>query len=152
MEIRISRNQLQNPKESHHQALEDTLQRYLDWNFMVWLLIKNGKLSNCYQSYLSCYLLIFLIYQSCTRPKHKMDWIWEIRAFSSSLLHVIIACNHMPFFKLFSNFVHFCPNFQIFCLFLLFFNIFHPFLVLFLKIAGVPLLSRIGPRNVIIWH
>ena len=26
----------------------------------------------------------------------------------------IIACNHLPFFKIFSNFVHFCPNFKYF--------------------------------------
>ena len=46
---------------------------------MVWLLIKKkkGKLINCYQSYLTYYLLIFQIYQNilfqrghlyCTRP------------------------------------------------------------------------------------
>ena len=43
------------------------------------------------------------------------------RAFSSSLLRAIIARNHLLFFKIFSNFVHFCPNFQIFCPFLTFF-------------------------------
>ena len=36
------------------------------------------------------------------------------KAYSSSLLHMIIACNHLPLFKIFSNFIHFCPNFQIF--------------------------------------
>ena len=45
------------------------------------------------------------------------------RAYSNSLLHVIIAHNHLPFFKIFSNFIHFSPNFQIFC----------PFFVIFLK-------------------
>ena len=40
------------------------------------------------------------------------------RAFSSSLLRAIIAHNHLPFFKIFSNLEHFCPNFQIFCPFL----------------------------------
>ena len=29
-------------------------------------------------------------------------------------------CNNLPFFKIFSSFVHFCPNFQIFCRFLTF--------------------------------
>ena len=43
------------------------------------------------------------------------------RAFSSSLLRGIITCNHLPFFKKFSNLVHFCANFQIFCPFLTFF-------------------------------
>ena len=38
-----------------------------------------------------------------------------IRSFSSSFLQAIIARNQLPFFKIFSNFGHFCPNFQIFC-------------------------------------
>ena len=41
----------------------------------------------------------------------------DVRAYSSSLLHRIIAGNHLPFLKIYSNFSHFCPNFQIFCLF-----------------------------------
>ena len=36
-----------------------------------------------------------------------------IRAYSSSLMCAIIACNCLPF-EIFSNFVYFCPNFQIF--------------------------------------
>ena len=40
---------------------------------------------------------------------------WQDRAYSGSLLRVIIAYNHLPFFKIFSNFVRFCANFQIFC-------------------------------------
>ena len=43
------------------------------------------------------------------------------RTYSCSLLHLIIICNHLPSFKVFSNFVHFCPNFQIICPFLPFF-------------------------------
>ena len=43
------------------------------------------------------------------------------RAHYGNLLRVIIARSHLPFFKIFSNFVHFCPNFQIFCPFLTFF-------------------------------
>ena len=62
----------------------------------------------------------------------------DVRAYSSSLLHTIIAGNHLPFLKIYSNFSHFCPNFQIFCLF---FNIFLPF---FWKIAFIPLHSRIS--------
>ena len=49
------------------------------------------------------------------------------RAYSSSLLRAIIARNHLPFFKIFSNFVHFCPNLQIFCPFLPFFCSFFAF-------------------------
>ena len=46
------------------------------------------------------------------------------RAFSSSLLHALIAHNHLLFFNIFSNLAHFCPNFQIFCPFLTFFCVF----------------------------
>ena len=60
----------------------------------------------------------------------------NIRAYSSSLLHAMIARSHLAFFKIFSGFVHFCPNFQIFS----------PFLPFFGKIARMPLLSRIGPE------
>ena len=64
------------------------------------------------------------------------------RAFPSSLLCVILASNYLPFFKIFSNFVHFCSNFQIFCPFL---TLFPPFLPFFWKITCMPLLSKIGP-------
>ena len=63
-----------------------------------------------------------------------------IRGHSSSLLHGVIACNHLLFPKIFSNFVYFCPHFQIFC----------PFqhsLMFFSKIAHMLLLSTIGPDN-----
>ena len=46
------------------------------------------------------------------------------RAFSSSLLRAIVARSHLPFFKIFSNLVHFCPSFQMFCPFLTFFCLF----------------------------
>ena len=68
-----------------------------------------------------------------------------VGAYSSSLLHAIIPRNHLPFFKIFSNFVHFCPNFQNFPPFLPFLNIFLPFFALFLKNRTHALLSRIGP-------
>ena len=49
-------------------------------------------------------------------------------------------------FKIFSNFVHFCPNFQTFYSFLPFFLLFFAhFFAFFLKIASMPLLSRICP-------
>ena len=35
-----------------------------------------------------------------------------LAAYCVRLSHAI--CNHLPFFKIFSNFVHFCPNFPIF--------------------------------------
>ena len=46
------------------------------------------------------------------------------RAISSSLLRTIVARSHLPFFKIFSNLVHFFPNFQIFWPFLTFFSSF----------------------------
>ena len=36
-----------------------------------------------------------------------------LSVYSSSLLRVIIACSHLPFFNIFSNVVHFCPNFSL---------------------------------------
>ena len=71
------------------------------------------------------------------------------RAYSSCFMHAIVACMRLPFFKLLSNFVHFCPNFQIFCPF-------HSFLPFFWKITLMSLLSRIGPdmdmRKSVFWH
>ena len=49
--------------------------------------------------------------------------IWcSFRAYSSCSMHAIVACMGLPFFKVFSNFVHFCPKFQIFCPFFPFFT------------------------------
>ena len=62
---------------------------------------------------------------------------YTFRVYSSSLLHVIITGNHLPFFKIFSNFVYFCSNFQIFCPFSMFF-------ALFLKSCIMSFCSRIG--------
>ena len=39
------------------------------------------------------------------------------RANFSCFMHAIVAHMRLPFFKIFSNFVHLCPNFQVFCLF-----------------------------------
>ena len=66
---------------------------------------------------------------------------------------VSVATGFLPFnqtytfFKLFSNFVHFCINFQIFCPFLLFLTFSWPFLPLLSKIARMPLLSMVGPAK-----
>ena len=62
------------------------------------------------------------------------------RAFSSSLLRAIVACNQLPFFKIFPSPVNFCPNLQIFCPFLTFFCLF------IWKIKCMPLISRTGLR------
>ena len=56
---------------------------------------------------------------------------WTCSACSSRLSRVIIACNHLPFFKIFSSFVHFSQSLNI--------------LPFFWKIALMPWLSRIGP-------
>ena len=72
-------------------------------------------------------------------------WKNMYRAFSISLLHAIIAHNHLPFLKIFSNYAHFCPFFSnILSFFTL--NFFLPF---FWKIACISLLSRIGPDIVV---
>ena len=73
-------------------------------------------------------------HQIITKPDKPND----ARAYSSSVLHAIIAHNHLPLFKIFSNFVHFCPNFQIFCSFSTFPCPFSE------KWLPIPLLSRIG--------
>ena len=57
------------------------------------------------------------------------------KTYSSCFMCVIVTCMRLPFSKIFSNFVHFCQNFQIFC----------PFLSFFWKIACMPLLSRTSP-------
>ena len=88
----------------------------LQWNWVIF--IANG-------------IIVFL---------KSRDYI--CRAFPSSLLCVILASNYLPFFKIFSNFVHFCSNFQIFCPFL---TLFPPFLPFFWKITCMPLLSKTGP-------
>ena len=59
--------------------------------------------------------------------------LYHIRAYSSSLLCAIIAHNHLPIFKIFSNFVHFCPNFKYFAL--------------FWKNAHMSFLSTVGPAH-----
>ena len=71
--------------------------------------------------------------------------ITATRAYSISLLCSITVCIHLPFFKIYSNFVYFCPNVQIICPF---FNIPSSF---FWKIALTPLLSRKGPDYLKMW-
>ena len=71
--------------------------------------------------------------------------ITATRAYSISLLCSITVCIHLPFFKIYSNFVYFCPNVQIICPF---FNIPSGF---FWKIALTPLLSRKGPDYLKMW-
>ena len=61
------------------------------------------------------------------------------RTYSSCFMRAIIARMRLPFFKIFSNFVHFCQNFIL--------PFFCPFLRFFWKIARMPFLSRIGPAT-----
>ena len=63
------------------------------------------------------------------------------RAFSGCLLRAIISHNHLPFFKVFSNFGHRLTFFKIFSNFVNF----CPFFPFFGKIVCMSLLSRIGP-------
>ena len=67
-------------------------------------------------------------------------YCYTTRAYSSYLMHVLVTRMRLPFFIIFSNFVHFCQNFQMFYPFCL-------FLPFFWKFACMPLLSRIGPDN-----
>ena len=59
-------------------------------------------------------------------------------------MHAMVVHMKMSFFKIFSYFIGFYPNFQIFCPFLLFFF----FFCCFWKIARMALLSRRGPGNI----
>ena len=43
---------------------------------------------------------------------HEIEYSWSVNIVKTG---PIIACNHVPFFKIFSNFVHLWANFQIFC-------------------------------------
>ena len=68
------------------------------------------------------------VHRIITKPNKPND----AKVYSSGLLHVIIAHNHLPFFKIFWDFVHF--------------SLFQHFFYLFLKNHNpFPLLSRIGP-------
>ena len=58
-----------------------------------------------------------------------------VRAYSSCFMHAIVAQMKLPFFKIFSIFVHFCPNFQIY----------GPLLPFFWKITCMLFFSKIGP-------
>ena len=79
-----------------------------------------------------------LIHKHLLQSKSKAYSLY--RAFSSSLLCAIIARNHLPFFKTFSNFVYFPHIFKYVALFLTFIC---PFLSFFWKITHMPLLSKI---------
>ena len=119
LEIRISRNLLQNPKEGHYEALKDLKDTEIEtlW-FGFWL--KKAKLNSCYQPCHTISWFFWYIKTFCCGGDiftvldliafviiHKMDWIWEIWAFSSSLPCAIITCNHLPFFKIFCPFLTF---------------------------------------------
>ena len=74
------------------------------------------------------------VHQVITKPNKPNG----VRAYSSGLLHVVITYHQLPFFKMFSNFVRFCPNFQIFFPFSTFPCPFSK------ESQSMPLLSRIG--------
>ena len=86
-----------------------------------------------------------LIFNSCySDPSWRsLSWYTQIPEwYSSSLLHAIIANNHMSFFKIFSNFVHSCPNFVLFVLF-------WAYLYYFWKMVRMLLLSRKGSQKIL---
>ena len=93
-------------------------------------------------------VLWFYITQTNKNTHHtqgSIEWQAYIRIYSGSLLHLIIARNHLLFSEVFLDFVHFCPNFQIFCSFLPIFNIFCVFSSFFWKDPRITLISKIGP-------
>ena len=114
---------------------------------------KQNIIYQCFQLKLGTYGYTFLdkdsqstLMKKILLIKRAIHLIWKShsRASSNSLLCAIIARNHLPIFKTFSNFLNFCPNFQILCQFLPLFNVFCPFFALFMKNHPHTLLSRIG--------
>ena len=87
----------------------------------------------------------FILYSNVLFTKFYFTPWHHCRAFSSSLLHAIISHNHLPFFKIFSNFVHFCWNFRILYSFMPLLTFVYPVLSFSWKILCMSLLSRKGP-------
>ena len=101
-------------------------------NFSFKKSFASAKLWNKIKLHINLYIMgcPFSMYTESLSYSRAINICWMknnpdgYRAFSSSLLHTIIARNHLPFFKIFSNLVHFLPKFSnIFH----FFNIFCPF-------------------------
>ena len=102
-------------------------QRYLNWNFKVWLQIK--KMENWLTIInLICHTISWFLWYIKTFCcggdtlisfviKYKMDWVWDIKAFSSSLLHAIIARNQLPFSNYFQILYIFAQIVKYFALF-----------------------------------
>ena len=67
--------------------------------------------SSIHTKHCSLYLYKHETYTEKNRPQFPR--VFEI-GLSGSILAVYFACNHLPILKIFSHFVHFCPNFQIF--------------------------------------
>ena len=88
-------------KNGHGRVVCETLKsaEWLSWFFACILWWNNFWLDQ------HCTLCLWLLSVS----------LLQLSGPSSSLLPVIIAHNHLLFFKIFSNFVNFFPNFQIFC-------------------------------------
>ena len=87
-----------------------------------------------------------LVGNFCFFCLHRITCLSIPRVFSSSLLRPIIAWKYLPNFKIFFKFCTFLPKFSNILLFLSFFNIFSPFLDLFLK-KRKHALSRIVPDS-----
>ena len=80
-----------------------------------WNSTENHTLSLLFQIYIN-----FEIRSGEKRKSKSHD-----RAYPRCFMHAIVARMRLPFFKIFSNFVHFCPNFQIFFFFLFLKNCTH---------------------------
>ena len=101
--MRISRNLLQNPKESHHQALRDLKDTEIETSWFGFCL-KNRKIINCYQSYLSYYLLI-LYFISYYMALNQFLW-WSY--YTYGLKEKILYTQQNGSFVAVGTFIKFC--------------------------------------------
>ena len=115
------------------QSLISTTTKPLFKVFMTIWLKKSSVKSRWHQQ--TCQMVKYKTYQVSKTKDSQTNNIEVYRAFSSSLVYAIISYNHLPF-------VHFCPYFQILCLFYYSFTLFCSF---FWKIACMTLLSKIDP-------
>ena len=83
------------------------------------------------------FVLLLIHWYFPSRPNHH----------PGPILAVYCVRQSTDFFKIFSNFTHFCPNFQIFCPPLLILTCLCHCCPFFWKIACMPLLSKIGPDH-----
>ena len=90
------------------------------WLRLIWVFLAGFNWFWLVAYFVTNLYRIKMMIKWCHKNRHLISLN---RAYSSCFMRATIEA---PFFKIFSHFVRFCPNFQIFCPFL-------PFFVLFLK-------------------